>query len=813
MAATTNTEWDDIPTSSELFGGDFFGDELMEMYTADHGLNLGDNSASVITTSSASASQQGAAVAHHNLHQHHPVGSTEEDAIMAAHAAATIAAADDDDAAKHPGLLIAMNAAAMDGGLSPLGSDPEFVVPLAAPSDVDAAAATATALPPHPFASLPPAPATAAPPQQPSFPAPAAMPQPAPVVARAAAPVPAAVTSAPVPPTTTTAPAVAPAKRPAAAATVPARVPTKKYKTTTTTTAAPPPAAVAPRALVHARLAPSGGIKVGVPPLHAAARPLGHVVSSSSSCVPRPAATKAPARPPPVAPIKKPAYQVGVRTAVVPRNSVGGGINHQVVARPSAVASSSSVAVAAASHRNLPPASSSSLVSAPSKPGAVPSASSVVAGVKRAATEADFKDVASAAVSSLIQSASSTLKTATTAGGVVPKPAAAVPARTHGDPAKGGGPAAQAGVDTSTAHINALTSQNWVTACNPVPPPEAQSASSSSSTAAVCDKAARNARRATLTQEERAKQNRDRNREHARNTRLRKKAYVEELKRTLTELVAQRDAADLEKRHEAQRNREQREVRFRVMEEFLKLRGRNEPNAARWVAILEDGFAFTLPRTAFRRMVDAEKSVTDVNGTTSLGSSNSPYEQVLRGAAAVMEDSQHLSNFLQSVGGPASAATQVQMVYRCDRKRFFMDGNIAFMDFTAHTQGAVAKGAAREVVVRGSMKSSFSPASNKLITVDVTLDTASFVRQVEAAAGGDAAVSARPSPATADAAAAAAHEADALLDSLQMPQIFVDKKDVAVAHAAAAAVAGPVSVSSDDGERSTDESTTAPLHA
>jgi hypothetical protein len=37
------------------------------------------------------------------------------------------------------------------------------------------------------------------------------------------------------------------------------------------------------------------------------------------------------------------------------------------------------------------------------------------------------------------------------------------------------------------------------------------------------------ARRQYLTPDERARQNRDRNREHARNTRLHKKAYVEEL--------------------------------------------------------------------------------------------------------------------------------------------------------------------------------------------------------------------------------------------------------------------------------------------
>ena len=51
------------------------------------------------------------------------------------------------------------------------------------------------------------------------------------------------------------------------------------------------------------------------------------------------------------------------------------------------------------------------------------------------------------------------------------------------------------------------------------------------------------------------------------------------------------------------------------------------------------------------------------------------------------------------------------------------------------------------------------------------------------------------------ATAVAVHEADTLLDLLQMP-IVVDKKDVA-----AAPSTGPVSISSDNGERSTDGST------
>jgi hypothetical protein len=429
-----------------------------------------------------------------------------------------------------------------------------------------------------------------------------------------------------------------------------------------------------------------------------------------------------------------------VKSAVITPKT---GINHQVITNPPA---------ATAKFPALSTAPTATAASVATKKPDVPTSSTSASTVKRAATEADFKDVASAAVSSLIQNASTTV---TKAG----------PAKASAKPSEK--------VDTSTAHVNALTSQNWVTACNPVPgTTESQSA---------CDKAARNARRASLTQEERAKQNRDRNREHARNTRLRKKAYVEELKRTLTELVAQRDATEVEKRHEAQRNREQREVRFRVMEEFLKLRGRNETNSARWIAILEEGFTFTLPRTTYRHIVDEDQSQAADSNT-----SRASLEQVLRGPEAVMEDSKHLSNFLQTIGGDAADASQIQISHRCDRKRFFMDDNIAFMDFAASSVGAVNKGATNEIFFKGSMRASFSPASNKLISVDLTFDTGCIVLQLERLG--------MSTPNEAHAAAAAA-EAENLLDSLQMPQIFVEKKNAT----------GTVSVSSDDGERSTDE--------
>jgi hypothetical protein len=263
-------------------------------------------------------------------------------------------------------------------------------------------------------------------------------------------------------------------------------------------------------------------------------------------------------------------------------------------------------------------------------------------------TEADFKSVAQAAVTNLILNAGTAKQKADAAA-------------SSGRPEPG---SFDGKVDTSTEHIKALTSSNWVNACGGAENPSAQAAAEA--------KANSRARRQNLTPDERARQNRDRNREHARNTRLRKKAYVEELKRTLTELVSQRDAAELEKRQASQREMEQREVRFRVMEEFLKLRGRNETNVNRWVAILEESFSLTLPKTPYRKMVHGR------SGGTST-------EQVLTGASEVVADASCVAALLAAL--KKESKSTVTMVYRCERKNFFMDGSSAALDFSASVVG------------------------------------------------------------------------------------------------------------------------------
>jgi len=330
-----------------------------------------------------------------------------------------------------------------------------------------------------------------------------------------------------------------------------------------------------------------------------------------------------------------------------------------------------------------------------------------VAAASRPKTEADFAAVAHAAVSSLILSAGSN-NTGTKE------------VTQNIDDEDSDGPINfSTAVNTTTGHISALTSSNWMAACS----------SNTSSSPTVDDEPINKKRRESLTPDERAKQNRVRNREHARNTRLRKKAYVEELKRTLTELVAQRDAADFERRHAAQRDLEQREVRFRVMEEFLRLRGTNESNVSKWIAILEDNFVLKLPLTHYRGMV--KKGVESVKTPFSLANN----EQVLHGAADAIADAACLSEMLKSLselGDNELIDNKISVSYECDRKLFFMDGCSAVLDWSATIERCVNGVSINKFIINGTMKAMFSPASNKLITCKLVFDTGAIFEQLRA---------------------------------------------------------------------------------
>jgi len=253
------------------------------------------------------------------------------------------------------------------------------------------------------------------------------------------------------------------------------------------------------------------------------------------------------------------------------------------------------------------------------------------------------------------------------------------------------------GINTSTNHIKALTGVNGAAVCLEAIETALQQASKTSkSSDASCtvvsslttDSCSTDAH---LSGEEKVKQSRDRNRQHARNTRVRKKAYVEELKRTLNTLAEERDVVLQQKRLEQQGIMDQRDVRFRVVEDFLNLRGRNEADPMRWSIILEDGFTLRLPRADIPGVVCSSGGPADTTNVPSGNGMCQSYplgtnKKVLIGVQAIMEDSRMVLSLLQSLG-----ASSLSVSYKCDRDSFMMDNASVVLNWEATSCGAVTK--------------------------------------------------------------------------------------------------------------------------
>ena len=96
------------------------------------------------------------------------------------------------------------------------------------------------------------------------------------------------------------------------------------------------------------------------------------------------------------------------------------------------------------------------------------------------------------------------------------------------------------------------------------------------------------------------------NREHAKNTRIRKKHYIEALKESLKLLFDERDKIDKDRRSSLSRLAEQANVRKQVLQTMFFYRASAETSLKRWGSILDDNFQLVLPITPYRSFPPAE---------------------------------------------------------------------------------------------------------------------------------------------------------------------------------------------------------------
>jgi hypothetical protein len=112
------------------------------------------------------------------------------------------------------------------------------------------------------------------------------------------------------------------------------------------------------------------------------------------------------------------------------------------------------------------------------------------------------------------------------------------------------------------------------------------------------DKPSKNS--SNLTSAQKARQNRERNREHARTTRLRKKAYVQKLKEMADGLRAVQTEDVRQLRASALKMAEIQKARRSVVHSVLQFQSECESNPQKWATLLEDNFYLKQPVTPYR---------------------------------------------------------------------------------------------------------------------------------------------------------------------------------------------------------------------
>ena len=228
-----------------------------------------------------------------------------------------------------------------------------------------------------------------------------------------------------------------------------------------------------------------------------------------------------------------------------------------------------------------------------------------------------------------------------------------------------------------------------------------------------------------LSAEDKAKANRDRNREHARNTRLRKKAYLEKLQATVDELCRERDTLVSERTGAANLLVEMHNTRTEVLMSFFALRSTNEKRRKLWSSILDEScFSCVMPVTPYRSFPASEVQV-------------SKCQRTILGIDAMIADTTSLHVLFDSlVDRSKNPFAKIEFRYTLVTEEAVVAGNQMMARWVMSTTNAVQCGAMMEVAKQGMLCCKFNSA-HKIIGLELMFDVMAFMLQLKQAAGSD----------------------------------------------------------------------------
>ncbi len=228
-----------------------------------------------------------------------------------------------------------------------------------------------------------------------------------------------------------------------------------------------------------------------------------------------------------------------------------------------------------------------------------------------------------------------------------------------------------------------------------------------------------------LSPEEKVRANRDRNREHARNTRLRKKVYLEKLKSTVDELCRERDTLVTERAGAANILVEMHNTRTEVLMSFFALRSANEKRRELWASILDEScFACVMPVTPYRSFPASEVQV-------------SKCQRTILGIDGMMSDTSSLHVLLNSlVDRSRYPDATIVFRYTLVTEEAVVAGNQMMARWVMSTLNATQCGARMEVAKQGMLCCKFNSA-HKIIGLELMFDVMALMLQLKQAAGSD----------------------------------------------------------------------------
>ncbi|KAJ8611181.1 hypothetical protein CTAYLR_003565 [Chrysophaeum taylorii] len=252
---------------------------------------------------------------------------------------------------------------------------------------------------------------------------------------------------------------------------------------------------------------------------------------------------------------------------------------------------------------------------------------------------------------------------------------------------------------------------------------------------------------------------RDRNREYARNTRLRKKAYVQQLEQTVREMRGERDRVEEASVAATQLAEETRYVRRRALETLFHYRARGEVSESKWATILDaDAFELNLPVTPYRsydargivdvaerddwRLGSGARRTTTTTTEKGGGTEGAGHHHLMAGARRVCEgirgmifDTASFAVMLQSIGVRSRRGHKLlRCKFELDDDGLLFDAGARVMGlWSMRTLNATSCGAKSECVKQGMLRACFDPKTNKITKLSLYFDVYAFMRELRVA--------------------------------------------------------------------------------